>query len=161
VENALDLARAATEYLGAPVRATSNRAACFVPTDDDEEMAAAVLGATSRGRLAPRESEASRGGAASRAPEASRGHEAGPFVLAPGSGWRIKNGLPDGWAPLAANLARRYGAPPLVTGGPGETGLVGAVVEASGGRARSLAGRLSLGALAALFRQARLVIATD
>jgi ADP-heptose:LPS heptosyltransferase len=87
--------------------------------------------------------------------------ESGPFVLHPGSGWPIKNWLPSRWGQAAATITRRYGVAPLVTGGPGEGALVRAVVDASGGRARGLAGRLSLGGLAALFRRARVVIATD
>lgn len=137
VANALDLARAATRHLGVPMRAEAGGGACFAPTADDETAAADILGSV------PRDGEA------------------GPIVLHPGSGWPIKNWLPDRWGHLAAALARRYGTAPLVTGGPGEAALVRAVIDASGDRARGLAGRLSLGGLAALFCRARLVIATD
>ena len=86
---------------------------------------------------------------------------AAAIVLRPGSGWPLKNWPPRRWGRLAAALARRYGVLPLVTGGPREEVLVRALVDASGRRARGLAGRLSRGGLAALFRRAGLVIATD
>jgi ADP-heptose:LPS heptosyltransferase len=132
-----DLARAATEILGTSTSTDTGEAPCFVPTDQDEAEAAAVLGSL---------------------PLAG---ESGPFVLHPGSGWPIKNWLPSRWGQVAAAIAVRYRVAPLVTGGPGEGALVRAVVDASGGRARGLAGRLSIGGLAALFRRAHVVIATD
>jgi ADP-heptose:LPS heptosyltransferase len=134
---AVDLALAAAEHLGVPMPADVGASPCFVPTADDEHEASAVLGA-------PR-----------------REAEDGPIVLHPGSGWPLKNWPPPRWGHLAAALARRYGVAPLVTGGPREGALVRAVMDASGRRARGLGGRLSLGGLAALFRRARLVIATD
>jgi ADP-heptose:LPS heptosyltransferase len=134
---AADLALAAAEHLGAPVRADAGGAPCFVPTADDEGEASSALGAS------------------------LRDGKGGPIVLHPGSGWPIKNWSTPRWGRLAATIARRYGTSPLVTGGPSERMLVRAVVDASGGRARGLAGILSLGGLAALFRRARLVIATD
>ena len=134
---AINLALAAAEQLGAPVQADTGRSPCFVPTADDEEEASSVVGP-------PR-----------------RDGQAGPIVLHPGSGWPLKNWPSLRWGSLAAALARRYGVTPFVTGGPREEALVRAVVDASGRRARGLAGCLSLGGLAALFRRARLVIATD
>jgi ADP-heptose:LPS heptosyltransferase len=132
-----DLVRAAVELLRGSMPTRLDRPPCFVPTDQDEAEAATVLGAR------------------------SQVGERGPFILHPGSGWPIKNWLPPRWGRVAAAIARRYGVAPLVTGGPGESALVHAVVDASGGRARSLAGRLSLGELGALLRRARVVIATD
>jgi ADP-heptose:LPS heptosyltransferase len=84
-----------------------------------------------------------------------------PLVLHPGSGWSLKHWPVHCWGELAATLQSRYGITVLVTGGPGETELVDAVVEASGRRAYGLAGQLSLGGLAALYCRARLVIAID
>ena len=68
----------------------------------------------------------------------------------------------DPWSgELAIKIQRRWGLTPLVPGGPGEEALVEAVVEASDGCAYGLAGRLSVGALAALYRRACLVIGID
>jgi heptosyltransferase-3 len=81
-------------------------------------------------------------------------------VLHPGSGWRLKNWPTDRWGRLAAELAAREGLRPLVVGGPDAGDVVAAVVAAGAGSALA-AGPLSLGALAALHRRARLVVATD
>jgi ADP-heptose:LPS heptosyltransferase len=86
---------------------------------------------------------------------------ASPIVFQPGSGWPLKNWVPRRWGELAINIRRRWGVTPLVPGGPGEDALVEAVVEASDGAAYGLAGRLSVGALAALYRRARIVIGID
>jgi len=50
---------------------------------------------------------------------------------------------------------------PLVPGGPGEDLLVSAIVDSSEGSCFGLAGRLSVGALAALYRRSSLVIGID
>lgn len=131
---------AAAGYLGAPgAVAAGHRASAlrFVPTADDEAEATGVLA------LAAADSRTA------------------PVVLHPGSGWALKNWPPSRWGALAVALRQRYGVTPLVTGGPAEGEMVSAVVAASGGRAVGLAGRLSLGGLAALYRRARLVVATD
>ncbi len=134
---ALDLATAAAARLSAPgaIDAGAWRPICFVPTPADEAEAVATL-ATTPARDAP-------------------------IVLHPGSGWPLKNWPTDHWGELARALARRYHAPVLVVGTSYEGAFVAAVVAASGGDACGLAGRLSLGGLAALQRRARLVIATD
>ena len=151
---ALDLVTTAVEYLGAPgAGSTVGRArdvgaearersglaptACLAPTKAEEAEATAVL--------------------------SSRATVVGtsPLVLHPGSGWPLKNWPARRWGELASALQRRYGVAPFVVGGPRERELVHSVVEASERRAAGLAGRLSLGGLAALHRRARLVIATD
>src|SRR5919202_1288371 len=83
-----------------------------------------------------------------------------PVALHPGSGWPLKNWPPGRWGELAAALRQRYGVAPLVTGSAAEEELARAVVAASGGRSVALAGRLSLGGVIALYRRARLLIAT-
>ena len=84
-----------------------------------------------------------------------------PIVFQPGSGWPLKNWVTQRWGELAIHIRRRWGLIPLVPGGPGEDALVAAVVEASDGCAYGLAGRLSVGALAALYRRACVVIGID
>ena len=134
VRHALEVARAACTLLGAAWPAEPERAAhtCFVPTEEEEAHASDVA------------------------------HRLGGdlVLLHPGSGWRLKNWPPASWGAVAAALGRG-GVTPVVVGGPGETQLVDRVVRASEGRAIGIAGTLSLGALAALQRRARLVIATD
>jgi len=79
----------------------------------------------------------------------------------PEPGWPLKNWSPQRWGKLAEEVRRSWGLTPLVPGGPGEDALVAAVVEASRGSAHGLAGRLSVGALAALYRRASIVIGID
>lgn len=147
---ARDLVAVASARLGAPVspeRAGDERRfppAVFVPTVEEEAEVAALL-ATLAGSGEPSDPALRQG----------------PIVLHPGSGWPLKNWPARDWGALAIALARRYGVVPLVTGGMAEGALVDAVVRTSDGHARGLAGRLSLGGLAALYARARLVIATD
>jgi ADP-heptose:LPS heptosyltransferase len=111
-------------------------AGSFVPTASDEAAAEeAMLGAPAAGPH--------------------------PVVFQPGSGWPLKNWSPRRWGELAIEIRRRWGVTPLVPGGPGEDALVEAVVDASRGSAHGLAGRLSVGALAALYGRASIVIGTD
>lgn len=134
----LQLAAAAATWLGAPrvIHPGEAHRPRFVPTAEEEAEASQVLSATI-------------------------GPEIAPIALHPGSSWPLKNWLPRRWGEVAAELARCYQTVPLVTGGPAETSLVDAIVEASGGSACGVAGRLSLGGLAALYQRARLLIATD
>ncbi|HEV3407143.1 MAG TPA: glycosyltransferase family 9 protein, partial [Gaiellaceae bacterium] len=105
----------------------------FVPTGRDEEEASAAL--------------------------ANAGADEASIVLHPGSGWPLKNWPASRWRRLAAALSRVFGTRPIVAGTAEERTLVGAVAD--GTPAIELAGRLSLGALAAVHRRARVVVATD
>ena len=84
-----------------------------------------------------------------------------PIVFQPGSGWPLKNWTAERWGRLAVEIHRRWGVKALVPGGPGEAPLVRAVVEYADGSCEGLADRLSLGALAALYRRSSLVIGID
>jgi heptosyltransferase-2/heptosyltransferase-3 len=86
---------------------------------------------------------------------------ASPVVFQPGSGWPLKNWVPQRWGELAIQIRQRWGVTPLVSGGPGEDALVAAVVESSEGCSYGLPGRLSLGELAELYRRSRIVIGID
>lgn len=134
----LNLVKAAAHHLGATMTGEHDplTAATFVPTPSEEEAAREVL---------------------LEAPAAGDS----PIVFQPGSGWPLKNWSPQRWGQLAIEIRRRWGLTPLVPGGPGEEALVNAVVEASEGCAYGLAGRLSVGVLAALYRRASIVIGID
>ena len=108
----------------------------FVPTADEEALAEHVL---------------------SEAPSAG----ARPIVLQPGSGWPLKNWAAERWGGLGTEIRRRWGVTVLVPGAPGESALVGAVVESGKGSCFGLAERFSVGALAALYRRSSLVIGID
>ncbi|MGE5762604.1 MAG: glycosyltransferase family 9 protein [Mycobacterium leprae] len=84
-----------------------------------------------------------------------------PVVVHPGSGWPLKNWPPARWGRLAARLHRDSGSSPLVLASAAETDLVERVVEESRAAAVGFAGRLGLGALAAVHGRARVVIGTD
>ncbi|HKS52781.1 MAG TPA: glycosyltransferase family 9 protein [Pseudonocardiaceae bacterium] len=84
-----------------------------------------------------------------------------PIVFQPGSGWPLKNWDPARWGRLGIEIEHRYGITPLVPGGPGEDALVQAIVDASDASCLGLAGRLSVGALAALYRRSALVVGID
>ncbi len=89
----------------------------------------------------------------------------GYVVLHPGSGNRYRSYrrvAPAVLGEVARRIAAEHGVDVHVTGGPEEVGLAAEVVHAAADPAvRSLAGRLSLGALAALLHGARLVIVPD
>ena len=128
-----DLADALLAGVGVGARTTRILDPCFAPSHDDEREACDLL------------SDAD-------APEA-------PIVLHPGSGWPLKNWPARRWRRVAVELAHRWRTRPLVAGTAAERGLAREVAD--GTPALELAGRLSLGALAAVHGRARLVVTTD
>jgi ADP-heptose:LPS heptosyltransferase len=82
-------------------------------------------------------------------------------VLHPAAGWALKHWSVRRWGELALVLHRYYGITSVVTGERSDHALISAIVAASDGSAVSLAGHLSLGGLAALYRRVQLVIAID
>jgi ADP-heptose:LPS heptosyltransferase len=82
------------------------------------------------------------------------------IAIHPGAGAAVKLWPPERWVALGKAIARRYDAAIVVTGGAGETGLAQAVaapLESS----LNLAGRTSLGQLAAVYSLCRLVLGAD
>src|ERR687886_854125 len=128
-----ELADALLARLSARARTARELDARLVPSPDDENEAQAVL--------------------------ADVGAEQPLILLHPGSGWPLKNWPPPRWRQVAGALARRAHTRPLVAGTAAERTLVRQVVE--GTPAIDVAGRLSIGALAAVHRRARLVVTTD
>jgi len=128
-----DLADALLARLGIAGRTTRILESSFVPWPEDEAEASGVL------------ADAAVGGR--------------PIVLHPGSGWPLKNWPTRRWRRVAAELARRWRTRPLVAGTKAEQRLAGEVAE--GTPAANVAGQLSLGALAAVHRRARVVVTTD
>jgi ADP-heptose:LPS heptosyltransferase len=130
----LGITAAAQSALSAAVH---NRASVpFMPTEDEEALVRRILAEVPS--AGPR-----------------------PIVFQPGSGWPLKNWNPKRWGRLGIEIRRRYGVTPLVPGGPGEDLLVQAVVDSSEASCFGLPGRLSVGALAALYRRSLLVIGID
>lgn len=86
---------------------------------------------------------------------------AGPLILlSPGAGWTNKEYPPEQWGKVARQLVEEADATVWIPSGPGEEELAERVVAASRGAATSL-GVIPLPALAALLRQAQLVMAGD
>jgi lipopolysaccharide heptosyltransferase II len=84
-----------------------------------------------------------------------------PFViLHPGSGGSARDWRPENFGELALRL-RQSGMPVLVTGGPGEEGLLARVFEVSGGTARLLPRTLPLMSLAALIKTAAVFVSNS
>jgi heptosyltransferase-1 len=88
------------------------------------------------------------------------GGSLGYIVINPGAAWPNKRWPPERFGALAAALQDRTGLRTLVTWGPSERELADAVVTASDGAA-SLAPATSVSDLAALMRQAALVVSGD
>jgi ADP-heptose:LPS heptosyltransferase len=128
-----DLADALLDRLGVRARTERVLEPSFVPARQDEEEAERVLAAVGADREA--------------------------IVLHPGSGWALKNWPIRKWRGLVLELAASFGTTLLVAGTAAEAPLVRAVAAAT--PALDLAGCLSLGALAAVHRSARLVVTTD
>lgn len=82
-------------------------------------------------------------------------------VIHPGTGGAAKHWLPERWAAVGDALAARPGARLLLTGGPGEGELVAQVAGLMARRPLTLAGRTSVGQLAALLGRAALVLGVD
>ena len=79
-----------------------------------------------------------------------------PGAKAPARRWPA-----DYFVALGATLAHRYGARIVVTGGPGEEALTQAVAGGIGAAALNLAGKTSLGGLAAVISRLDLFIGND
>jgi ADP-heptose:LPS heptosyltransferase len=129
-------------------------AACGLVSDDEAAVAADDV------RLpAPVPPDASRASLlASSGRKAPSWAETGAVVVHPGAAFGAKRWPVQRFAAVAAALARD-GHRVVVTGGPDEAALTGAVATASGGL--DLAGRTTITELLALVAGARLVVAGD
>lgn len=86
---------------------------------------------------------------------------AGAIAIHPGAGAAVKLWSLDGWAAVGQALAERHQSPLVLTGGPGEIGLVDSLAARLSVPAVSLAGQTTLGRLAALYARCRLVLGPD
>ncbi len=78
-----------------------------------------------------------------------------------GAGALVKQWPAQYWAAVAARLADARGAAILLTGGPGEQALAADIAAAMPGPAHNLAGKTTLGQLAAVYEQCDLVLGSD
>lgn len=128
-------------------------------------LAAALVGQAARGEgtaqleftVAPEDAAAAE---ALLAGEGVRPEE--PVVaIHPGAGAALKLWPPERFAAVADALAGRLGARVVLTGSAAERALADAVAARCERQPVSLAGRTSLGALAAVYQRARLVVGSD
>jgi ADP-heptose:LPS heptosyltransferase len=83
------------------------------------------------------------------------------IAIHPGSGAAVKNWLPERWRDVLAQLARSADYRFVLTGGTGEESMLAAAAAGLDPPPLSLAGRTTLGQLAALFERCRLVVGGD
>lgn len=82
-------------------------------------------------------------------------------VIHPGSGGSAREWPLASFSALAAELSGRPGLRVVVTGTSGESARAAILVDGTGGRARNLCGMLTVKELAALLREAALVVANS
>ncbi|HEY5512332.1 MAG TPA: lipopolysaccharide heptosyltransferase II [Geomonas sp.] len=95
---------------------------------------------------------------------AARGIGPGDLVLGinPGATFgSAKRWYPERFAETAGELARRWGARVVITGGPGETGMAARIEELLGGECVNLAGATSVRQLMALIKRCDFFITND
>lgn len=83
------------------------------------------------------------------------------LCLHPGAGAAVKLWRTEGFAEVADTLARRYGLEVIITGGASERRLAEEIAEQMQATPLVIAGRTTLGALAAIMGQCELVIGVD
>ena len=86
---------------------------------------------------------------------------AGYIAIHAGAGAAVKLWSADAWVRVANELGKRYGAAIILTGGPGEVQLVDSIAGRLSVPHISLAGKTSLGQLAAVYARCRLVLGPD
>ena len=85
-----------------------------------------------------------------------------PFVTVnPFSRWKYKEWGHDRWAAVISLLGERHGLTSVLVGTGEEGEAAAGIVRKAGGRARSIAGRTSLGELAAVIRRSALHLGVD
>ncbi|MBI4494368.1 MAG: glycosyltransferase family 9 protein [Chloroflexi bacterium] len=82
-------------------------------------------------------------------------------AIHPGAGAPLKRWPAERWVEVGRGLAARFGARVLATGSLEERELAGEIAGGIGAAAASVAGRTSLGQLAALFERAQLALGPD
>jgi heptosyltransferase-1 len=78
-------------------------------------------------------------------------------VLVPGARWKTKRWPPENFARLASRLPLRS----VVVGGKSDSGIANRIVEGSGGKAVSLAGKTDLKELSSVIKGARFAVTND
>ena len=83
------------------------------------------------------------------------------ITINPCSRRKYKEWVHERWAEIADGIWERHGIPAILVGAPGESGTAEGIVRRCAGRAVSLAGKTSLGELAALLAGSALHLGVD
>ena len=83
------------------------------------------------------------------------------FTISAFSRWKYKEWSPDGWSQVIAWLAERHGVRSVLTGSGEEADAAAGILGKAGSAALSVAGKTSLGALAAVIRRSSLHLGVD
>jgi heptosyltransferase-3 len=79
----------------------------------------------------------------------------------PFSRWKYKEWIPDRWAEVIARFGERHGIRSVLVGTPEESGAAARIVEKAGEAGTSIAGKTTLGELAAVIRRSSLHLGVD
>jgi heptosyltransferase-3 len=82
-------------------------------------------------------------------------------TINPFSRWKYKEWGYDRWAEVIAKLGERHGLPSVLIGSAEEVGEAAGILRKAGGEGRSIAGKTSLGELAAVLRRSTLHLGVD
>lgn len=82
-------------------------------------------------------------------------------TINPFSRWKYKEWGYDRWAEVIARLGERHGLPSVLIGSEEESGEAAGILRTAGGAGRSIAGKTSLGELAAVLRRSTLHLGVD
>jgi len=83
------------------------------------------------------------------------------FTVNPFSRWKYKEWGYDRWAEVIAKLGERHGFPSVLIGSAEESGEAEGILRKAGAAGRSIAGKTSLGELAAVLRRSTLHLGVD
>ena len=82
-------------------------------------------------------------------------------TINPFSRWKYKEWGYDRWSGVIATLGERHGVPSVLVGSAEESGEAAGILQKAGGTGRSIAGKTSLGELAAVLRRSTLHLGVD
>jgi heptosyltransferase-3 len=83
------------------------------------------------------------------------------FTINPFSRWKYKEWVHRRWTEVIATLGERHGIPTVLFGTSEESAVAAEIIRDTGGAGRSIAGKTSLGELAAVLRKSALHLGVD
>ncbi len=83
------------------------------------------------------------------------------FTVNPFSRWKYKEWVHPRWTEVISTLGERHGIPSVLVGAAGESGMAAEIIRGTSDAGRSIAGKTSLGELAAVLRRSTLHLGVD